>query len=102
MTGEENDRKANPVSRQENFGSRQDDAGRTASGEQPLVYHELRRVEIPAVKPGEFRILSAAVLSCGLCETVISGMGGPGSGVICDRCAGLLASGRLRGAVRYD
>lgn len=95
MSGRGNDRKGPS-------GLRRSDEGQVHADKPALVYHELRRVEIPPAKPGEFQILSAAVMSCGLCDKVISGMGGPGRGVICESCAGLLMSGRLRGAVRYD
>lgn len=42
---------------------------------------------------------SAAIISCGLCNTVIAGMGGPGNGCVCARCGDELRKGRLRGAV---
>lgn len=44
-------------------------------------------------------LVTAAVLSCGLCGTTIAGMGGPGHGAVCRRCARELIAGRLRGAV---
>ncbi len=55
---------------------------------------KLRRFNIP---PGG--IGTAAVLDCGLCNSTISGMGGPGEGALCEPCGRDLAAGRLRGAV---
>jgi hypothetical protein len=65
-------------------------------------YYELKRVTIPATKPGEFRMASAAVRSCGLCAKAISGSGGPGSGSICIECGDLVKKGQARGAIKWD
>lgn len=47
-------------------------------------------------------IMTAAVMSCCLCCRVISGMGGPGTGVVCEPCADLLFDGTLKGVVTYE
>ena len=65
-----------------------------------LVYFELSEVAVPPLRPGEFRLATAAVLSCGLCGSTISGSGGPGHGVICRPCGELLLAGRLRSCVQ--
>lgn len=46
-------------------------------------------------------IATAAVMDCGLCGAVISGMGGPGNGVVCEPCGELLLQGALKGAVTW-
>lgn len=70
--------------------------------ELPIEFYELTKVIIEPMKPGEFRISTAAVMSCGLCSRTISGMGGPGDGAICTECGDNLKAGRLKGAVNYD
>jgi hypothetical protein len=67
-----------------------------------LVYYELSEVVIPPTKPGEFCLVTAAVMSCGLCGSTISGSGGPGYGVICRPCGELLLAGRLRSCVQWE
>jgi hypothetical protein len=64
-----------------------------------LKYFELREVIIEDPKPGEFRLETAAVLSCSLCGTMIDGMGGPGDGAICLRCGAVVKNGQARGAI---
>lgn len=64
-----------------------------------LRYYELQEVVIEPPKPGEFRMTTAAVLSCGLCGGVIDGMGGPGDGAVCERCASLVRRGGAKGAI---
>lgn len=44
-------------------------------------------------KPGG--LVTAATISCGLCNRIIAGMGGPDPGAICERCAKLLVGGCL-------
>lgn len=57
---------------------------------------------IPVVEkkpePGEFVLQTAAILECGLCGKMISGMGG-GECAVCNECAEDLKIGRLRGCV---
>ena len=68
----------------------------------PLRYYELSLVEIPDPKPGEFRMATAAIRDCGLCGGIIDGMGGPGNGSICLRCAEVVKRGEARGAIKWD
>ena len=68
----------------------------------PTEYYTLQRVAITDAKPGEFRLVSAALLCCQLCNVTIDGMGGPADGDICIPCGDDLAHGRLRGAVIRD
>ena len=49
-------------------------------------------------EPGEFVLQTAAILECGLCVKMISGMGG-GECAVCSECAEDLKIGRLRGCV---
>lgn len=67
-----------------------------------VEYYDLDRVTIEPAKPGEFRIATAALVTCGLCARTISGMGGPGHGSICIPCGDALVRGELRGAVKWD
>lgn len=62
-------------------------------------WYELKKVVVDPPVPGEFRMATAAVRSCDLCNTIIDGMGGPGHGSICVDCADDLRRGNLRGAV---
>lgn len=64
--------------------------------------YELRELVIEPPKPGEFRIVTAAVWACALCGGTIDGMGGPGNGEICERCAEVLKSGNARGAIVWE
>lgn len=48
------------------------------------------------------RIVTAAVMTCGLCGRVISGSGGPGYGVVCEPCGTELQRGALVGAVVWS
>ncbi len=66
-----------------------------------LEYFELRKVTIPSVEPGEFRMGNAACLICSLCGDYLAGSGGPGP-VICMRCVDVVKSGAARGAIKYD
>ena len=68
----------------------------------PVEYYTLKRVVIPDPKPGEFRLQSAALFCCQLCNSTISGMGGPAGPDICVQCGDHLERGQLRGAVIYD
>ena len=70
--------------------------------DQPIEYYELRKVTIQPIKPGEFRMATAAVMSCGFCGGCISGNGGPGRGNICVRCAEVVQKGNARGAIKWD
>lgn len=65
-------------------------------------WYEIKRVIVQPIKPGEFRIATAAVRSCDLCGKVIFGMGGPGNGVLCVSCGDALRSGKLRGTVKRE
>ena len=68
----------------------------------PTEYFELGDlISISPPKPGEFRLSTAAVMSCGLCDTVIDGMGGPGDGAVCRRCGEALKRGQLRACVMW-
>lgn len=69
--------------------------------EKPLEYFRVEHVKIPPQKPGEFRIMTAAVISCGLCGRFIDGMGGGGT-FICMPCGDQLAMGALTGCVKWD
>lgn len=40
--------------------------------------------------------VTCELLSCAVCGGVIDGMGGPGNGEICERCADLITSKKLR------
>lgn len=64
------------------------------------AYYELKPVEERASQPGAF--LTAAVRSCGLCGETIEGMGGPGPGSVCVRCAEVVMRGEARGAIKWD
>ncbi len=64
-------------------------------------YYELKEITILKPKPGEFRLVNAAVGSCGLCSAIITGMGGSPH-MICIKCGDLLQAGKLRGCVKYD
>lgn len=66
-----------------------------------IKYFELTPVTIKD-DPSGFRFASAAILGCGLCGEVIDGMGGPGNGSVCERCANELRHGRLKGAVVWE
>jgi hypothetical protein len=68
----------------------------------PLEYYELQRITIPDPEPGEFRIASAALLTCGLCGTTIDGSGGPGDGPICIPCGNVVRRGQARGAIKWS
>jgi hypothetical protein len=59
-------------------------------------YFSLKEVPPPT---GEF-FMTAAILDCALCGSVINGMGG-GPTAICERCADALNSGRLKGSVKH-
>ncbi|PDT15871.1 hypothetical protein CO670_15350 [Rhizobium sp. J15] len=52
------------------------------------------------VEPGGFA--SAAIISCSLCGDTIDGMGGPGRGAVCLKCAAEMIAGRLRGCVIWE
>lgn len=67
-----------------------------------LEYFELRRVRREPALTGEPLFVTAAVLSCSLCGEMIDGMGGPGDGAVCVRCADIVRSGKARGAIRWD
>jgi len=67
-----------------------------------IVYYELKQTTMPYERPGEFVIMTAAVMDCGLCGRTISGMGGPGDGAVCMPCGNELRRGALRGAVKWD
>ena len=66
-----------------------------------IKFYELGLVTIKDEQSG-FRFASAAIISCGLCGSMIDGMGGPGNGVVCIRCGDELRHGRLRSAVVWD
>lgn len=69
----------------------------------PVEFYELGDlVSVEPPKPGEFRLVTAAVMDCGLCGGVIDGMGGPGDGAVCKRCGDALKHGRLRGCVVWS
>lgn len=65
-------------------------------------YYELKRIKVPAIKPGESRLASAALVTCGLCGEAISGSGGPGDGPICIKCGDVVKRGEARGAIKWD
>ena len=67
---------------------------------QTVSYYELKRVDIHPPKPGDFWIMSAAVMSCLLCGTIIDGMGGPGE-AICLRCGDVVKTQRAVGAIKW-
>lgn len=56
-------------------------------------FYELTRRRI---EPAAFEIATAAVWSCAICPTVISGMGGPGNGELCIACGDLIKRGKLK------
>jgi hypothetical protein len=66
-----------------------------------IIYYELRKVVITAVRAGEFRLSTAACLDCALCGENIDGMGGPGNAPICERCAGVVRQGGARGCIKW-
>jgi hypothetical protein len=68
----------------------------------PLEYYELQKITIEPTKPGEFRLVTAAVVTCGLCGGMIDGMGGPGCGAVCVRCAEVVMRGQARGAIKWS
>jgi len=61
--------------------------------------YELVKRELTDPKPGEFSMTTAAMWSCATCGEAIAGMGGPGNGEVCVRCAELIRSGRARGCI---
>lgn len=67
----------------------------------PVEYYELTKTIIPDPVEGEFTLVTAAVLSCGLCGGCIDGMGGPGDGVICIPCGDVVKSGQARTAIKW-
>jgi hypothetical protein len=67
-----------------------------------IHYYELVRREIKPAAPGEFVIMTTALIQCDLCDAQISGMGGPGHGSICKSCGDHLRRGGLRGTVVCD
>lgn len=67
-----------------------------------LKFFELQPVEIADPEPGEFRIATAAIRDCGLCGEIIDGMGGPGNGSVCVRCAEVVIRGEARGAIKWE
>ena len=62
-------------------------------------YYELAPV---VLKKDGFFFASAAVVNCSLCGEMIDGMGGPGHGAVCLKCAPEMIAGRLRGCVVWD
>ena len=64
-----------------------------------ISYYKLEKVTIEN-RPGG--IATAAVRSCGLCGTMISGMGGPGSGSVCIPCGNLVKSGQARSCIDWS
>jgi len=64
-------------------------------------YYELKPV-YPAPKDGGTIFATAAVLSCSLCGSMIDGMGGPGHGAVCLKCAPEMVHGRLRSCVVWE
>jgi len=62
-------------------------------------YYELTPVHTQ--KEG-FRFASAALIVCSLCGEMIDGMGGPGHGAVCLKCAPEMIGGRIRGCVVWD
>ncbi|RYF12415.1 MAG: hypothetical protein EOO77_17440 [Oxalobacteraceae bacterium] len=64
------------------------------------TYYTVDRVEVKPPKPGEFRIMTAAVMDCGLCGVMIDGMGGGGT-FICMPCGDALSRGALVGCVKW-
>ncbi|MNK73057.1 hypothetical protein D3C87_925470 [compost metagenome] len=62
-------------------------------------YFELTPVHVS--KEG-FRLATAALLVCSLCGEMIDGMGGPGCGAVCLKCAPEMKAGRLRGCVVWE
>ena len=65
-----------------------------------ILYYQLKPVTQDRPKKGDFALMNAAVLSCGLCGKVIAGMGG-GAGAVCQQCGDLLNRGELRTAVKW-
>lgn len=63
----------------------------------PVIYFALQQRTL--ARGG---VSTAAVWSCGLCTNVISGMGGPGGGELCQACGDDLLAGRLRGALKRE
>ena len=56
-------------------------------------YYELVKKSYET-RPGQ--LVTAAVRSCSLCGTMISGMGGPGWGSICIPCGDDIKAGKLK------
>jgi len=67
-----------------------------------VEYYELKRVTITPPEDGEFRLVTAAVIDCGLCGRMIDGMGGPGHGAVCVPCAEAVINGTAIGAIVWD
>lgn len=63
----------------------------------PTVYFELHKVE---TKHDGLGFATSAIWPCALCTNIIDGMGGPGSGEVCEECAADLKSNRVRGLIR--
>ena len=64
-----------------------------------IEYYELERVS-KELKKG--CIVTACCRVCDTCGTMISGMGGPGSGSICVPCGDVLRSGQARSVIDWS
>lgn len=53
-------------------------------------------LEAKPADPPRGSITTAALRLCDICDTQISGMGGPGSGSICFECGTLIAKGMVK------
>lgn len=47
-------------------------------------------------EPPEGSIVTAAVLTCSICDVMIAGAGGPGDGSICWECGTLIRRGQVK------
>jgi len=64
-------------------------------------YYRLERVDVPDPMPDEFRIVTAAVMSCQTCGRTIDDMGGPGE-YVCIPCGDVIKNGQARGAIKWE
>lgn len=68
----------------------------------PVIEETNRKIEAAFAEPGAFRLVTAALIICGLCGRTIDGMGGPGDGPVCIPCGDVVRSGQARGAIKWD
>lgn len=64
-------------------------------------YYALKFIEPQPNVQGKLRLMTAAVMTCGLCGRTISGMGGGGI-YLCKPCGDVVASGQAQHAIVWE